>query len=370
MSDIGTSSKAIAAKEERIGRMILALQFVYHFPEEPNSGPWKPPPLPEGHHGRYLWTDTFGVLNFLTLYGLTGNAVFLSHGKTLIHAVHNTLGRTRDLSRRLPGASSSNPLGGGLRIGKKDAEGPDCDGQYHHYLVRWMFALNRLSILTGEKKWNDMAIACAKRTHSAFVYDTDHWRPKMYWKMSADMSEPTHKSEGNLDPLDGLVVFKLLKNTDGKHSKVLEHEIDNYQRIADTKWETYISSEPMELGLTLWIAHWYEGEDGWSSGLMDLAEENVNKLLSSTYFEGAMSQRLALREFGLAVGMRCGLARRDPSWNIHADKIVQNWERAGLVPEPTDNYDLGFNTMAGTTGMTNIMYSCSLEPGGESTTGV
>lgn len=353
----------MAAKEERIGRMLSAMQLVYNFPETPNSGPWTPPPLPEGHHGRYLWTDTFGVLNFLTLYGLTSNTVFLDHAKTLIRAVHDTLGKTRDLSRRLRGASSSNPLGGGLRIGKKEAEGPDADGQYHHYLVRWMFALNRLSILTNEKKWNDYAIACAQAIHPAFVYDVHQFRPKMYWKMSVDLREPIHKSEGNLDPLDGLVVFKLLQNTHGKNSKVLAQEIEHYQRIADTKWEAYISSEPMELGLTLWIAHWFEGEDGWSVGLMDLAEANVDKLLSSTYFEGAMSQRLALREFGLAVGMRCALGRRDPAWNVHADKIVQNWERAGLVPEPTDNYDLGINAMPGTTGMTNVMYSCSLVPG-------
>lgn len=27
---------------------------------------WAAPPAPGGHLGRYLWTDAFGILNFLT----------------------------------------------------------------------------------------------------------------------------------------------------------------------------------------------------------------------------------------------------------------------------------------------------------------
>ena len=32
---------------------------------------WTPPPMAEGHRGRYLWTDAFGVLNLLTLGALS-----------------------------------------------------------------------------------------------------------------------------------------------------------------------------------------------------------------------------------------------------------------------------------------------------------
>src|SRR5712664_3313369 len=36
---------------------------------------WTPPPNSGGHRGRYLWTDAFGVINFLTLHQeLSGTA--------------------------------------------------------------------------------------------------------------------------------------------------------------------------------------------------------------------------------------------------------------------------------------------------------
>lgn len=99
----------------------------------------------------------------------------------LVETVHDILGRTRDLSARLPGASEQCPLAGGLRIGKTEATGADGDGQYHHYLTIWMFALNRLSLATGESSYNDQAVALAKAIHPAFVYQRDAPQPRMVW---------------------------------------------------------------------------------------------------------------------------------------------------------------------------------------------
>ena len=62
---------------------------------------------------------------------------YLELAKTLVHTVHETLGRTRDLKSRLPGATDLSPLSGGLRIGKEDELGDDCDGQYFHYSVSY-----------------------------------------------------------------------------------------------------------------------------------------------------------------------------------------------------------------------------------------
>lgn len=91
---------------------------------------WTPPEKSGGHRGRYLWTDAFGVINFITLSKEKNDSGYLVHADRLSRTVHDVLGRTRDGSARLPGASDENPVGGGLRIGKEDAGGSDGDGQY------------------------------------------------------------------------------------------------------------------------------------------------------------------------------------------------------------------------------------------------
>ena len=131
---------------------------------------WTPPALGEGHRGRYLWTDGFAVVNFITLYKETSDSRYLQLATRLIHTVHDVLGRTRDGSARLPNATDEFPLKGGLRIGKHSASGPDGDGQYHHYLTIWMFALNRMTIASGEKWYNDQAISLSE-SHSSTFHD-------------------------------------------------------------------------------------------------------------------------------------------------------------------------------------------------------
>ena len=113
---------------------------------------------------RYLWTDAFAVGNFLGLARRTGDAVQRSRALRLIDAVHHVFGRHRaDDPRRgwISGMSEAegeaHPTRGGLRIGKSLPERrPDepfdnsleweRDGQYFHYLTKWMQALDNRSI--------------------------------------------------------------------------------------------------------------------------------------------------------------------------------------------------------------------------------
>jgi len=98
---------------------------------------WTPPSHPGagGHRGRYLWTDAFGVVNFITLAKETSSPMFLTLAKQLVRTVHNVLGWTRDGTARLPLATDSEPLKGGLRIGKTEAYGSDRDGQVRATLL-------------------------------------------------------------------------------------------------------------------------------------------------------------------------------------------------------------------------------------------
>ena len=110
-------------------------------------------PAPFHGKSRYLWTDAYGVCNYLTLYRETGETPFLIQAQKLVAAVHESLGKTRDGRKRLGTATEAHPLDGGLRIGKSEDEDPGMsgDGQYFHYLTKWMFALNRMTEVRSEK---------------------------------------------------------------------------------------------------------------------------------------------------------------------------------------------------------------------------
>ena len=237
---------------------------------------WTPPPARAGHLGRYLWTDAFGVLNFITLYRTSRSINYLHCASRLIDTVHAILGRTRDQTKLLPGATPEHPLAGGLRIGKENESGLEGDGQYHHYLTLWMFALNRMSVAIGELRYNDLAVELGKAIHPAFVVNRETSRPRMRWKMSVDLSQPLVSSEGNLDPVDGYMVFTLLQKTAADNS-VLKEEINDYKKIVNIKWKHMESEDPLDLGMMLWTVHWLAPEETWAASVMQRAEENLRR---------------------------------------------------------------------------------------------
>jgi hypothetical protein len=281
----------------RLARFEQAMETLYgSFETITDPEHWTPPPKSGGHRGRYLWTDAFGVINFLTLHqerskatpaggggggGEDGTNIsdkYLILARRLVETVHDVLGRTRDGRSRLPGATDENPLGGGLRIGKIEESGPDGDGQYHHYLTIWMFALNRLSLTTGDPTFNRQAVALARAIHPRFFVNRQSTRPRMVWKMAMDLSTALVPSEGNLDPIDGYVIFRLLQasareTNDGV--KVLDEEIGDYKRVMERKGEHFVSSDPLDLGMTLWTAHWFSEKEGWATRLAGRCFEQI-----------------------------------------------------------------------------------------------
>ncbi len=181
---------------------------------------------------RYLWTDAFAVCNFLELFRLTGDENFRDLALRLVGQVHHTLGRHRHDDPRSGWISGlderegeSHPTVGGLRIGKplnesRPGEPPDedtewdRDGQYYHYLTKWMHALSRVSRVTGDPVFIGWAMELAQTAHARFTYSpSSGGRKRIYWKMSIDLSRPLVPSMGHHDPLDGLVTCSELQST-------------------------------------------------------------------------------------------------------------------------------------------------------------
>ncbi len=282
---------------------------------------------------RYLWTDAFAVCNFLELYRATGEEKYKHLALRLVDQVHNILGRHREDDPRVGWISGLNdqegkmhPTKGGLRIGKKINERKpadphderlewDRDGQYYHYLTKWMHALNRLSRVTGDSTYNMWAIELAKTAHARFTYvPSSGGQKRMYWKMSIDLSYPLVQSMGHHDPLDGFITYNQLQATEardsGKPALDLNAEIVDMADICNGKnWAT---DDPLGIGgllgdacklVQLTINENLE-QTGLVEDLLDFSLLGLESYARSNSLKLPADYRLAFRELGLAIGLR------------------------------------------------------------------
>jgi hypothetical protein len=280
---------------------------------------------------RYLWTDAFAVCNFLELYGRTRERRYLDLSVHLVEQVHHTLGRHREDDARKGWISGldekdgeNHPTAGGLRIGKRlneRAEGEpadpslewEMDGQYYHYLTKWMHALNRVGRVTSDPKYSTWAMELARRATSAFIYSPpggSHRR--MYWKMSIDLRRPLVGSMGQHDPLDGYVTYSELQAT---ATTVFGHadlraEIEEMGTIL--RFEGLPTDDALGMGGLLMdiarIAQIEETGFRMKAGLLEAVADAVLISLGAFAMGGDMAMnaesRLAFRELGLSIGLK------------------------------------------------------------------
>ena len=286
-----------------------------------------------GRQIRYLWTDAFAVCNYLTLFRRTREARYAELAVHLVHSVHHVLGRHREDDPRggwISGLGEVegelHPTAGGLRIGKRLAERRphdaydarlewDRDGQYYHYLVRWMHALGRAAEVLGEARYLTWAVELADAAFGGFVYAPTAGAPRhMRWKMSIDLGRPLVASEGAHDPLDGLVAScalraKLPPSSPGRPG--LEDQIGALAGMcAGRSWAT---DDPLGAGGLLTDACWVDTlvrEQGMDGGLRDMearlwkdAAASLGAVGRGYPFRGPAGSRLAFRELGLAIGL-------------------------------------------------------------------
>jgi hypothetical protein len=313
---------------------------------------WKPKPYKD-NKSRYLWTDAFGVCNFITLYYETSEPRYLDFADALIEDVHQVLGRERDPPhRRLGKATDEHPLLGGLRIGKIDPENmPDGDGQYFHYLTKWAYALNRMSISRSDPKYNRWAIELIKSIHPHFVSKPEGYpTPRMVWKISIDMKRAVVPSTGNLDPFDGYVTYRLVR--DYEKTDALDAEIEDMKAMVMARYERYSSDDPLDLGEALWISHFFPDEP-WAKTVAWSAITSLESLYTMGYFRPQNQHyRLAFREFGTTLGVQ-----------VHP--MAVGWKKNDYerVNELHEFWDQDSRLYARDKDITPVMYCSSLIPG-------
>ncbi|MEJ2657416.1 MAG: hypothetical protein P8012_09495 [Desulfobacterales bacterium] len=280
---------------------------------------------------RYLWTDAFAVCNLLELYQRTGDEGWLNLALRLVDQVHYILGRHRaDDSRTgwisgfTEGEGIKHPTIGGLRIGKKMNERKpddphddhlewDRDGQYYHYLTKWMHALNRLSRSTGNSIFNLWAIELTKAAHAGFVHVSRFGSKRMYWKMSIDLSYPLVFSMGHHDPLDGLITYNQIQATVNERFDASGPDLDS--EIADMellcKGKNWATDDPLGLGGLL--CHGYTilqlivqdrlTDTGLLKEVLDSSLTSLNAHMIDRFLSFPADYRLAFRELGMAIGL-------------------------------------------------------------------
>ena len=279
---------------------------------------------------RYLWTDAFAVCNFLELYRQMEDESWRQSALRLVDQVHYVLGRHRDedsrtgwISGLTEEAGRQHPTTGGLRIGKQLNERRptdpydnhlewDRDGQYYHYLTKWMHALNRVSRTTENSVFNIWAIELAKAAHNGFVYVLPDGTKRMCWKMSIDLSYPLVPSMGQHDPLDGFITYNQLQATAAEFSEPapdLRSEIADLSAICQAQsWET---EDPLGIGgllsdaykIVQLIINYRFMEIGWLDDLLGSSVSGLDAVMASHLFELSAEYRLAFRELGMAIGL-------------------------------------------------------------------
>ena len=303
---------------------------------------------------RYLWTDAFAVCTLLGLGHATGESRFAELALRLVDEVHHVLGRHRADDTRtgwisgLPEADgAAHPTCGGLRIGKPLPErGPreplderlewDRDGQYFHYLTKWMHALDQATRSSGRLRFTTWARELAHAAHRAFTYvPRPGGPPRMYWKLSIDLSRPLVESMGQHDPLDGYVACIQLDATAPGATPSLREAIAGFAAMIDAR--SLATGDPLGLGGLLADAHRLAqlaghgaDTDALVEALLAAALAGLRQYAGQSDLRAPAHHRLAFRELGLAIG----LAAIEPAaWREASDGVRARVDRlARYVP--------------------------------------
>ena len=284
---------------------------------------------------RYLWTDAFAVCNYLGL--------------------HRPDDPREGWISGLPEAEGArHPTAGGLRIGKplperKPGEPYDRqlewerDGQYFHYLTRWMHALDRVWTVTGDPEHHRWAVELADAAVRGFSRASGGER-RLQWKMSINLGRALVPSMGQHDPLDGYLTICVLRATapekePGQRDEagsLLGLELHALREMVQRGRGSWATSDALGAGGLLLDAHRAlqlrargtpDLLEGLPGELLDESLRSVAAVAGSGFRVRSAEARLAFRELGLSIGLaavermkRWVPARERPESDGGADK--------------------------------------------------
>ena len=301
------------AMATQIDVMESVMKEVYGNWDDPKSG--FPIPMPRTEAGpdwepnaksptcqrRYLWTDSFGILNFITLSHRAQSEEkrqkLLDAAQKLADVTEKTLGTPRsDRLSMLPNSSGGYK---GMRIGKEEAKvmsdaGMSYDGMYWHYIDKWIYANLRLSQAKGETP--SYIAEFIKEIHPYFLKKDKNGQPVgIYWKMNCDLSviDGLEDTEPNQDAFDGWLMYNLVHRV----YPILEKEIKELEYVVKNYVESGLraTSDPLGYGLIWWSYQWVKG---WK---VEASKQQLKKLASMA-LDIRHGRQLPFRLYGAIIG--------------------------------------------------------------------
>lgn len=276
---------------------------------------------------RYLWTDAFAVCNYIGLYKKTNEEQYLNLALRLVNQVHQVLGKHRNKRSWISGldekTGEKHPTIGGLRIGKELNERQvneefnetlewERDGQYYHYITKWIHALNNTAKTTQNIKYVEWASELLKTAHNSFTYTPKQsGHMMMYWKMSIDLKRPLMPSMGQHDPLDGYLTYKETQTTydlfDNHNFNTEIKEIGNLCSRMDLE-----TTDPLGIGgllsdaarATQLIVNGGIKKPEILDKILESALRGIRSYLRFNQLELNANYRLAFRELGFSLGLK------------------------------------------------------------------
>lgn len=356
---------------------------------------------------RYLWTDAFAVCNYLELFRKTGEVHYREMALQLVDQVHHILGKHRSDDDRSGWISDfsnkegeAHPTLGGLRIGKKNSERKkdelyderlewEQDGQYYHYLTKWMHALDLVSETTGDPRYRYWALELAETAYDRFAYTTPANTKRMYWKMSIDLTYPLVSSMGQHDALDGYITYLALNQKASQDSSLpetidLDAAITGLRQMSQTiNWE---SDDPLGIGgvlsdacilAQLIVKRKREDLSVTLYRLLSHALKGIEGFIHTDTLNYPARHRLAFREFGLSIGLH-GVSKIKSQLNQHTgyfqesieiEKILDALEVYLPLCEYIENFWLESENQKSSTwrehlDINSVMLATSLDPDG------
>lgn len=280
----------------------------------------------KGGTQRYLWTDAFALMNLLDLYRKSEEDAWRVSAHHLVDEVHSVLGRHRlDDPRQgwLSGLGEAegarHPTHGGLRIGKplpkRGPEEPyderlewDREGQYWHYLTKWMDALSRAALVLDTPRYQAEAEDLASATFPRFVQRGPDGTPLgLAWKMSVDLSHAQVATTSPHDALDGYVTFRWLRRAGAGAG--LEEGAWTLREMAGG--QTWATGDPLGVGgllldaMRLALLPDRTVEDETLIGtILAGCDAGLAHIMRSGMLNMPPEHRLGFREIGLGIGLQ------------------------------------------------------------------
>jgi hypothetical protein len=255
---------------------------------------------------RYLWTDAFGLVLFVSLYAESGERKYLDEAESLVAAVVRVLGRPR-----------------GIRIG----EAPHRDGQYFHYLAMWLYGLSILGRHIAD--YRRLGVELVQQIHGAFVQRSRG----VIWKMKEDLSGPyPGYGFGALDAFDGYLAYCALDAT------ALADEVADMRQLIEQSAPDLHITQDLGLGMMLWMTHFFPAEP-WARVQRSRCLGMLDQMwIEAGYFcrEPSLPHvKFAFTNYGVSVGLQAVGARpeRVQQLNVFFDsyRSADEYDRAAIT---------------------------------------